>query len=92
MSKVSFKEQPLIVKLAVLVTFYNAWVLFEELVIDRYGLWRYLPLYEKGYFCVWDAAAIVIIGLVVLRVAFPMVLAKRNCLIRQYLHRCPLCA
>ena len=54
MAKISFEEQPLIVKLAVLVTFYDAWVLFEELVIDRYGLWRYLPLYEKGLFCIWD--------------------------------------
>jgi hypothetical protein len=92
MAKISFAEQPLIVKAAVLVTFYNAWVLFEELVIDRYGLWRYLPLYQRGYFCIWDVAAILVIGLVVLRLAFPITAAKNICAIRRYLHRCPICA
>ena len=38
MSKVTFRELPLLVKAAVFVSFLTAWVLFEELVIDRYGL------------------------------------------------------
>ena len=51
-SDATLREQPLVVKAAVLVTFCNAWTLFEELVIDRYGLWRYLPFYQVGVFCV----------------------------------------
>ncbi len=56
---------PLLVRIAVVVTFYNSFVLFEELVVDRRGLWRYLPLYKLGQFCIWDLAAIVGISLVV---------------------------
>ena len=63
MAKASLKEQPLVVKIAVFITFFNAWVLFEELVIDRHGLWRYLPFYKVGLFCVWDVLALAVIGL-----------------------------
>ena len=92
MAKVSFAEQPFIVKAAVFVAFYNSWVLFEEFVIDRYGLWRYLPLYEKGCFCIWDVGAMLIIGLGLLRFAFPAASGKGICVVRQYLRWCPLCA
>ncbi len=47
---------PLIAKIAIAVTFLNIWVLFEETVVDRHGLWRYMPYYRVGLFCVWDAA------------------------------------
>jgi len=49
-----FKQLPAVVKIAVMLTFFNTWVLFEELVIDRLGYWQYLPFYKKGIFCVWD--------------------------------------
>lgn len=63
MAKSSFREQPLVIKAAVFITFFNAWVLLEELVIDRHGLWRYLPFYKVGLFCVWDVLALAGIGL-----------------------------
>ena len=47
---------PLIAKIAIATTFINAWVLFEETVVDRHGLWRYMPFYRVGLFCGWDAA------------------------------------
>ena len=47
---------PLIAKIAIAVTFLNMWVLFEETIVDRHGLWRYMPFYRVGLFCVWDAA------------------------------------
>ena len=50
MNKVSFSELPFLVKAAVFVSLLNAWVLFEEVVIDRHGLWRYLPFYKVGLF------------------------------------------
>jgi hypothetical protein len=60
-------DQPWIVKAAVIVTFFNTWVLFEETVIDRYGLWEYLPYYRVGKLCAWDIGGLALIGWVVLR-------------------------
>jgi hypothetical protein len=33
--------------------------------VDREGLWRYLPLYKVGKFCIWDLAAMAGIWLIV---------------------------
>lgn len=63
MARRPFRDQPLIVKAAVFITFFNAWVLFEELIVDRHGLWQYLPFYRVGMFCVWDVLALAVIGL-----------------------------
>src|SRR5207244_8934093 len=41
-------------------------VLFEETVVDRHGLWRYMPFYRVGLFCVWDAAVFAITLLLLL--------------------------
>lgn len=57
-----FKQLPLIAKVAVGLTFLNTWVLFEEIVVDRQGLWRYMPFYRVGDFCVWDLT----VGLLIL--------------------------
>jgi hypothetical protein len=57
---------PLIAKIAIGTTFLNAWVIFEETVVDRYGLWRYMPFYRVGLFCVWDAAVLAITLLLLL--------------------------
>src|SRR5438132_6734239 len=46
---------PLIAKIAIAMTFINTWVIFEETVVDRHGLWRYMPYYRVGLFCAWDA-------------------------------------
>ena len=53
---VAFKSLPLIVRIAAMASFFNSWVLFEELIIDRQGLDRFLPFYRFGAFCVWDLA------------------------------------
>jgi len=58
---------PLIVRIAVALTLFNSWVLFEEIVVDRLGWWRYMPCYRVGQFCEWDiGATIVITALVIL--------------------------
>jgi hypothetical protein len=46
---------------AVGLTIYNSFVVFEDLAIDRYGWWRYLPFYKFGRLCVWDLGAILAI-------------------------------
>ena len=49
---------PWIVKITIALTFFNSWVIFEETVVDRHGLWRYMPLYRVGLFCTWDVLAL----------------------------------
>jgi hypothetical protein len=54
-----------------LLTFFNTWVLFEETVIDRYGLWEYLPWYRVGKLCSWDIGAMSLFAFIVWRVFRP---------------------
>jgi hypothetical protein len=65
MNPLPFKHLPLIVKIAAGIAFFNSWVLFEEIVVDRQGLWRYMPFYRVGDFCVWDltVALLILFGL-----------------------------
>ena len=58
---------PGIVRCAVWLTFFNTWVLFEETVVDRYGLWEYMPYYRVGRLCSWDIGAMALLGFVVWR-------------------------
>src|SRR3984893_16659404 len=58
MNKSTTLALPLIAKIAVAMTVLNAWVIFEETIVDRHGLWRYMPYYRVGLFCVWDASVL----------------------------------
>lgn len=60
MGTLQFKQLPLVVKIAVGVAFNNAWWSIEEFVIDRKGLWKYMPGYKVADACVWDLAVAVI--------------------------------
>lgn len=64
--KSTTRQLPLIAKIAIAVTFINAWVIFEETIVDRHGLWRYMPHYRVGLFCVWDAAVFAVTLLLLL--------------------------
>ena len=64
--KSTTRRLPLIAKIAIAMTFINAWVIFEETIVDRHGLWRYMPYYRVGLFCVWDAAVFAITLLLLL--------------------------
>ena len=55
---------PFLLRLAVGLTLLHSWVLFEEIVVDRLGWWRFMPCYRVGRFCEWDVAAILVILLV----------------------------
>src|SRR3982074_3696184 len=66
MKKSTKPPLPLIAKIAIAMTFINMWVIFEETVVDRHGLWRYMPFYRVGLFCVWDAAVLTITLLLLL--------------------------
>lgn len=69
MERVGFHRLPALVVFATGLVLFDTWVLFGELVVDRYGLWQYLPGYRKGDICVWEpaVAAAITIGLVWLR-------------------------
>ena len=45
------------------MTLMNSWVLFEEVIVDRQGLSRWMPLYKVGEPCTWDLAAAILIFL-----------------------------
>src|SRR5436853_7680771 len=63
---------PLIAKIAIAMTFINTWVIFEEMIVDRHGLWRYMPFYRVGLFCVWDAAVFAVTLLLLLASIRPL--------------------
>ena len=54
-------------RFAVWLTFVNAWVLFEEVVVDRQGLWQYMPYYRVARFCIWDLGAMIVFAVIVWR-------------------------
>ena len=64
-SEASAVRIPRVVKFAVWLTFFNTWVLFEETVVDRYGLWPYMPYYRVAKLCSWDIGAMAALGLLV---------------------------
>jgi hypothetical protein len=66
MKKSITPPSPLTVKIAIAMTFINSWIIFEEIVVDRHGLWRYMPFYRVGLFCTWDVLALAVILPVVL--------------------------
>ncbi len=65
MERLIFKQLPLVIKIAVWIAFFNAWLSIEEFVINREGLWRYMPFYKVADACVWDlvVALIITVGL-----------------------------
>ena len=76
MKKSTTPPLPLIGKIAIVMTFINSWVIFEETVVDRHGLWRYMPFYRVGLFCVWDAAVLAVTLLLLLASVAPF--RRRN--------------
>src|SRR3977135_2273965 len=66
MNKSTTPPLPLIAKIAIAMTVINTWVIFEETIVDRHGLWRYMPFYRVGLFCVWDAAVLAVTLLLLL--------------------------
>jgi hypothetical protein len=92
MSKITFRELPLLVRAAVFLSFCAAWVMFEELVIDRYGLWRFLPFYKFGRFCTWDVLALVIISLGLIWANLSPRSERAPCAMRRSSRWCPGCA
>lgn len=60
MKRLPFHQLPRVAKFAVGLAFNNAWWSIEEFVINRKGLWKYMPLYKVDDPCVWDLAVLLI--------------------------------
>ena len=60
-TRIPFRALPLAIRLATFLTFFLSWVLFAELVIDRYGLDEYLPFYRVGNICIYDLVVIALL-------------------------------
>ena len=67
MERLIFKQLPLVIKIAVWIAFFNAWLSIEEFVINRQGLWKYMPFYKVADACVWDLVVALIITVVLWR-------------------------
>jgi hypothetical protein len=67
MERLIFKQLPLVIKIAVWIAFFNAWLSIEEFVINRQGLWKYMPFYNVADACVWDLVVALIITVVLWR-------------------------
>ena len=61
MDRVRFGQLPMLVRVVVGLALINFWVSFEEFVVDRVGLWKYMPGYRVGQFCVWDATVVLLV-------------------------------
>jgi hypothetical protein len=59
--RIRLQDLPVIVHLAVGLSLFSAWVIFEEGVVDRTGLWELMPGYLRSRLCPWDLAALGVI-------------------------------
>jgi hypothetical protein len=61
MNTMRFCDMPMIVRVASATSILAAWVLFEQIVIEPFGIYRYMPLYRYGKFCTYDAIAVLLV-------------------------------
>ena len=61
MKKSTFRSMPVTVKLSTALSFLSSWIIFEEVIVDRYGIWKILPNYRVGFFCAWDLGALCLV-------------------------------
>jgi hypothetical protein len=71
MSKVHFRDLPVVIRVASAIGVLAGWACFEEFGIDRNHWDRFLPLYRIGQFCPYDAAMILFIATVWIVLSLP---------------------
>ena len=66
MKTIAFGDLPLLTKLATWVAFFTSRIVFEETIVDRHRVWRYMARYHVGDPCLWDAgtAVVLTVGLI----------------------------
>ena len=61
MERILFRQLPWVVRIAVGLAVGLTWVFIEEHIIEPFALYKYMPLYRVGNFCVYDF----IVGLII---------------------------
>jgi hypothetical protein len=54
MKRVNFAELPWGVRIVLGLAAFNFWMSIEDFVINRSGVWRYMPGYKVADACIWD--------------------------------------
>jgi hypothetical protein len=67
MQRIQFSALPTAVKFSVWLSFVFLWIAFERLVIEPFNIYRFMPFYRVEGFCPWDALAIIVITVVLIR-------------------------
>lgn len=67
MQKIHFRALPTAVKIAVWASLLFLWLQLERLVIEPFGIDRFMPFYRVQGFCAWDFLAILTITIVLVR-------------------------
>jgi hypothetical protein len=63
MERSSFRELPRVVQIAVGLAIGLTWVFIEEHIVEPFGLYKYMPFYKVGDFCVYDfTVGLIIVG------------------------------
>lgn len=73
MQKIHLSALPNLAIFSIGATLMLLWVAFEQLVIEPFGIYHFMPLYRVGGFCPYDAAAITIVTIVLWRLSRPPV-------------------
>jgi hypothetical protein len=58
METLRLAQLPFVARLAIALALFDTWVIFEEGVVDRTGLWEHMPGYVRAQLCPWDLAAL----------------------------------
>jgi len=61
MQKIQFGSLPALAKFGVGAGIFFVWTLFEREVIERFGIYHYMPLYRVEGICAWDILVIIVI-------------------------------
>lgn len=61
MQQIQFGSLPTLAKFGIGAGILFLWTVFENQVIERFGIYQYMPFYRVGSICAWDIAAITVI-------------------------------
>ena len=61
MQQIPFRSLPTLAKFGIGAGILFVWALFEREIIERFGIYQYMPLYRVDGICAWDILAIAVI-------------------------------
>jgi hypothetical protein len=63
MERLAFRNLPLMARIAVGLVIGLTWVSIEDHVVEPFQLYKYMPFYKVGGFCVYDfTVGLIIVG------------------------------